>query len=196
MSVRRTGLALFVGLAVALSSSAAHAEQWRLDNSESSLTYLSLKMSGERSIYENNRFKRIGGALGERGVSITVDLSSLDTKVAIRDERVLKHVFKTAEFPHARITGPKVNVPAVGETSERTVEMQLEIRGAAKPVSARVGVERTSDDTLVVQTIEPVLLDANQWALGEGFEILRDLVKLAHISTTVPVSFRFVFRSN
>ena len=172
----------------------AGAAQWQLDASVSSLTYLSMKVSGERSIYEVNRFNSFDGGVDASGVRIGIDLASLDTLVPIRNERVLAHVFKAAQFPRAQITGAGVSVPEVGDATEREVEVRLEMGGRAETVKGRISVTRPRGDTVVVQAVEPVLIDAKRWAMADGFEVLREMVKLAHIATTIPVSFRFVFR--
>ena len=195
MKIKNIFFTLATTFVLSFSFTAAYAQTWQLDGAHSSLTYLSFKISGDRSIYEPNHFSRLDGTLSASGANINVDLSSIDTRVAIRDERVLEHVFHAKKFPRAQVSLSAVTIPEVGDTVEQVVDAQLTMRGKAAPVRGRVSVTRPNAKLIVVQTIEPVLVDGTQWAMEAGFETLRQLVNLKHISTTIPVSFKFTFRA-
>ena len=166
---------------------------WELDEALSELSYLSIKLSGQRSIVEANRFTKMSGGINGGEAWVDVELSSVDTRVPIRDQRVLEHVFNAMKFPRARVKVRGAGVPPEGTAQEMALEAGVEMRGMREPVPVSVVVTRLSD-RLVVETTEPVLIDAGRWEMQQGFEVLRELMKLAHISTTIPVSFRLVFR--
>jgi len=51
------------------------------------------------------------------------------------------------------------------------------------------------DGSIVVSSAQPVLLQASEFGLVEGINKLRDIAKLQHIATTVPVSFTLTFKA-
>ena len=69
---------------------------WELLNDESSLNYVSVKNS---SVGEVNGFKNLSGSLEDDGkLSVEIDLASVDTKVAIRDDRMKSVLFELVNF--------------------------------------------------------------------------------------------------
>ena len=169
---------------------------WVVASDQSEITYLSSKMTGGfATVFEHNHFKRFSGAISDRGeATLNVDLNSVDTGVAIRNERVIEHVFDVAKHPQATVSlslgreGMKHYPP--GHTQK--VEAALTMRGVTRQVKGRVAVTQ-GDGKLLVQTIEPILVNAADYGMLDGFETLKDLVKLFNIPTTIPVSFKLVF---
>ena len=109
-------LPLLMSVLLGLSSSAF--ADWTLLNDESSLHYVSIKST---NIAEMNRFKTLTGSVSEQGaVELKVDLSSVDTGVDIRDERMQTMLFDVAQFAQATVTGKvdleRVTKLEVGET--------------------------------------------------------------------------------
>ena len=85
-------LTLFSLALVSLPSLAA----WKLDNENSRLNFVSVKKA---SIAENHSFKKLEGSIDNNGkVNIKVDLTSVDTNIAIRDERLKKFVFESDKY--------------------------------------------------------------------------------------------------
>ncbi len=75
---------LVVGPLLGLISISAHAD-WNLNNSESSLYYVTSKAA---AISEVNTFSRLNGAISDSGTaSLEIDLASVDTTIEIRDEQ-------------------------------------------------------------------------------------------------------------
>lgn len=170
------------------------AADWTLARDESSVSYLSSKMTAAFStVFENNRFRVFSGAISDAGdVTLDIDLNSVDTGVPIRDERVKEHAFDAGRHPTATIkasVGP-VDKRLFGRT--QTVEAALTMRGVTRQVRGEVSVTR-DDGRLLVQTVSPIPLNAVDYGMAGGFEILKGLVKLFNIPTTIPVSFKLVF---
>ena len=72
---------------------------WKLDSSQSSLTFVSIKKG---TVAENHRFKTFSGGIDNHGfANVEIELSSVDTNIAIRDQRMAEFLFETATFAQA-----------------------------------------------------------------------------------------------
>ena len=174
---------------------------WGLDAERSSITYLSSKIvaGAHVAIFEPNRFHRFEAAIADSGdAHVVIDLDSVDTGVAIRDERVKEHAFAVDRHPRATVSLslPRATLRglAAGDTSLHDLSAQLELRGQMRPVGAKVRVTGLGDGGLLVQTVEPILVDAKAYGMLDDFETLRALVGLFRIPTTIPVSVNLVFK--
>ncbi len=178
-----------------LTASPAYASDLVIDKDRSVITYLSTKMAGANTLFENNHFTDFSGEIGHDGeVVLVIALDSVVTGVAIRDERVKQHVFDVGNHPQASIKLSLGELRATDHRSgdTRTVEALLTMRGVTHPVKGEVSVAWIGDD-LLVQTQSPVLVDARSYGMLEGFEALKNMVGLSNIPTTIPVSFKLVF---
>lgn len=187
-------LPLLMSVLLGLSSSAF--ADWTLLNDESSLHYVSIKST---NIAEMNRFKTLAGSVSEQGaVELKVDLSSVDTGVDIRDERMQAMLFDVAQFAQATVTGTvdleRVTKLEVGETYTDSIALNLALHGLSKEVSSQVQVTRLADDKVLITTLEPVVLNAADYKLAEGLEALRVIAQLPAISPVVPVTYSLVFQ--
>ena len=168
---------------------------WKVDQNHSSLTYLSTKMSGANTLFENNRFTSFSGTVKRSGEALlTIDLNSVVTGVGIRDERVKEHVFDVRNHPQAivKLSVGELEKADYGVGQVRSVEASLTMRGVTRQVKGEVSVTRTGED-LLVQTQSPILIDAKDYGMLDGFETLRNLVQLSGIPMTIPVSFKLQF---
>lgn len=195
-------------------ASAAHhnsdaGAQWVLDAASSSLSFVSVK-AGE--VAEAHKFGALSGGIAEKRekrekrmedgavggeVNIYIDLTTVNTNVAIRDERMREHLFETAEYPKASVHG---HLPLgsyleldAGETTSSSVKLMLNLHGVKLPVTAEVLVSRLADDRILVASTKPVILSAAGFNLAAGIEKLRELANLSSISGAVPVSFVLSF---
>lgn len=187
-------LPLLMSVLLGLSSSAF--ADWTLLNDESSLHYVSIKST---NIAEMNRFKTLAGSVSEQGaVELKVDLSSVDTGVDIRDERMQAMLFDVAQFAQATVTGTvdleQVTKLEVGQTYTDSITLNLALHGLSKEVSSHVQVTRLADDKVLITTLEPVVLNAADYKLAEGLEALRVIAQLPAISPVVPVTYSLVFQ--
>lgn len=70
----------------------ANAQTWTLDGAASHLAYGSIKKD---KIGEVNSFSGLSGTVDETGkAKVTIDLTTIETSIDIRNERMLEHVFK------------------------------------------------------------------------------------------------------
>lgn len=169
---------------------------WRLDAAASSLHYTTIKNGG---IAENNRFSGLTASLDQAGQFVLrIDLASVDTGIAIRDERMRVILFEVERYPQAEVLA---EVPAdVWQTTDtgRPVPIELPIRlrlhGFDAEYQLQVTVTRIDEVTLLVNAREPVLVQAADFGLLDGLAQLQAMAGLQHISPVVPVGFSLLFR--
>lgn len=167
---------------------------WKLDSDASSLFFVSTK---NEHITETHKFTGLTGDLSDSGVlSVTVELASVDTGIGIRDTRMKEELFKVADLPSATLTAsldPRLLKLAEGKSVVTQVNGELMLNNSKVSVPIDVQVSKLDDRSLLATTIKPIVLNANQFDLGPGVGILKDLAGLASISLSVPVTFSVVF---
>ena len=185
-------------LAALLALCAATAQAgWQLASDQSQLSYTTTKVfpGAEKSAAENNRFAQLEGEVGDDGIAeVRILLDSVNTNVAIRDERMRKIVFQTEKYP-AAIVNAQVPATVLGEQGLHQIDltMQLKLHGVQKSMTVPVSVVNDGKRVLVT-SMSPALVDAADFGLGGGLIELTKLAGLMHIPTTVPVSFNLVFQ--
>lgn len=179
---------------------------WTLDGGASSLSFVSVKAA---QVGEAHSFGLLSGGIavtvlddGSKGgeVNIGIDLASVNTNIAVRDERMREHLFETAKYPVARVRGEVpvtdyLALPAGGST-QSAIKLMLDLHGVEVPVSAEVLVSRLSDSRFLVASTKPVVLSAAGFNLVAGIEKLRELAGLPSIAGAVPVTFVLTLESN
>jgi polyisoprenoid-binding protein YceI len=170
---------------------------WQLVSDKSQLSYTTTKVftGAEKSAAENNRFAKLEGKVGDNGMAeVRVLLDSVNTNVAIRDERMRKIVFQTEKFPAATVSAQvPANVLSEQGLHQIDLTLQLELHGMQKSMTVPVSVVNESNRILVT-SMSPVLIEAADFGLDGGILELTKLAGLMFIPTTVPVSFSLVFQ--
>jgi hypothetical protein len=146
------------------------------------------------NVMEAHHFKSLTGSLSETGkFSLRIDLKSVDTAIAIRDQRMAEHLFETNKFSQAIV---EATLPAsllttltVDNTIESRLSAQLSLHGQTVPILLTVSVTKFTNGSLMVTSVKPVIIKAADFDLVKGIDKLRQLAGLPSISTTVPVSF-------
>ena len=189
----KTGRILLLAALVAASSGAW--AQWQLDSEKSAVRFISIKNA---SVAETHSFGSMVGYVNADGaVQLVIDLASVETMIPIRNERMRELLFRTAEFPSARVTAnvdPAVlEAVAGGGTVATELALALSLHGVESELSGPVLVIGEGDGRLQVLTPEPVLIRAEDYSLAGGIEALRKIAGLDSISTAVPVTVHLVF---
>lgn len=170
---------------------------WNLDDKNSTLNFVSTKND---SVTEVHHFKTLSGTLGSDGkVAIDITLSSVDTKVPVRDERMGQMLFNVKDFPQAMLTA-QLNVAQLkklekGQLVIMPLETELSLHGKSKTIDTSVSVTRLSDGGFQVDTIQPIIVNAADFGLDKGVEALKNIAKLDSIALGVPVTAHFVFKA-
>ncbi len=183
-------------LALALSSTALSATaDWTLNNANSSLNFISIK---KLSIGEVHTFNSISGLLKDNGdAKVKVILRSVNTQIPKRDARMKKVLFEVTKFPQASVTTKldikRIKSLKVGESFSQIVELALSIHGQQQEVEANMRITALANNKLLASTIKPVIINAKDFHLVKGINVLRTLAKLPSISTAIPVTADFIF---
>jgi len=177
-----------------LLATAAAQAGWQLEQ-PSELTFMSFKNT---HLAEIHRFNRMQGNIAEDGeATLSIDLTSVDTAIAIRDTRMQEMLFETNRFAsatlNASINTKVLQQAAAGVTQTYELAGKLSLHGLEADVSVPVLIVPAADGRLVVTSLKPVLVQADQFELTAGIQKLRDIAKLERISEVVPVNFTLIF---
>lgn len=168
--------------------------QWNLNNSQSSVNFISVKKS---SVGEVHAFRNISGSIKNGTATVDIDLSSVDTNIAIRNERMKTMLFDVANFSTASISS-KVNIDQLtsmksGDIRRSKIDLNVQLHGVTQQLQIEVQIIKLSDHSILVASTSPFIIKAKDFNLAEGIEALRNIAKLPSISTAVPVSISLVF---
>ena len=170
---------------------------WTLDGEQSAVSFVSTKAI---NVAEVHRFGELSGSVGDDGkVDISISLSSVDTGIELRDERMRGMLFDTAQYAAAGVTAQvdinTIRDLAAGQSMDMTIEGNLDLHGESRPLMMDVVVTRSGENRLLVVSKKPVVVNAPEFKLAEGVEALREIAGLPSISLAVPVSFVLAFDS-
>ena len=177
------------------SSSVAATAAWTLDTTTSYLNFVTTKNTHNVEVHN---FTSISGDISTAGVAtLNIDLSTVNTGVALRDQRMRDLLFDVVNFPTATVT---VAVPStlisslsVGQSAATDISASLNLHGVTGTITTKVSVQKLSANRVLVQSLSPILIKAGDYALTDGVEALRAAVGIASISVAVPVDFALVF---
>ncbi|KPN74834.1 MULTISPECIES: YceI family protein [Neisseria] len=167
--------------------------------SDAGISFLSSKINKQLgSITEQSRFTASQAVLDKDGqFKMEIDLSSVNTGIEIRDQRLKDWVFETAKFAKANVTGTvdveSVSKLALGETINLKQPLVLDIHGKQINLEADLSAQRVSADKIMVSTLSPVLLDVKAMDMTGGVAKLVEVMGLSSIVEQVPVSFNAEF---
>lgn len=181
-------------LLMACAAVPAHAD-WYLDNESSRLSFVSTKNS---SVAEVQRFLVLHGKVDEQGkAQLQVELESVNSAIPLRDERVRKELFEIKAYPEAAISAQLNLQPikdlAPGAQIELLLPVTVDLHGQQHTYNAELLATRLDDRRFQVVTLEPLVLDAEDFKLAPGVETLRKAAGLSAISLSVPVGAVLIF---
>ncbi len=153
---------------------------WELDNTKSAVNFVSIKND---SVGEVHSFASLVGYIGAKGnVQMTINLDSVETLVAIRNERMRELLFETVKFPSAQLTAqvePAVLAEAAkGGVVTAELPVTLSLHGKEKTLTVAVVVVGEGDGSLRVFTARPVLINAADFGLDSGVTALQQVAGL------------------
>ncbi|CCN81615.1 conserved hypothetical protein [Vibrio nigripulchritudo SFn27] len=192
MSLFSRLLLSFMALAP-ISAQAVH-QHYVLDPKVSSVNFSTIKL---QYFLEPAKFEVISGNINADGeFKIDIDLSSVDTGVKIRNQRVSDLFFKTDEYPKAMLTGTidLAEVSALTEPTIKEVKGKLEFYGSSKSVKMSLLVVNTPQ-YIAVSTVSPVVVNAVSFGVpNTNLEELAKTVGGIPISPAVAVNAALVFK--
>jgi polyisoprenoid-binding protein YceI len=179
---------------LACSISSVSLADLQLDKSQSQVNFISIK---NEHFAETHSFDKFGGTLNADGkLSISIDLSSVNTLIPIRNERMQKMLFDVANFSTATFTASvdtSLLKLVAGQQKQVSIDGTLNISGTAVPTTFHVLIVGLGDGKLSATTTKPTVLSASSFNLDAGISALQEIAMLQSISKTVPLSFSVVF---
>jgi polyisoprenoid-binding protein YceI len=181
--------------ALTLLFSATAQAGWKLDNDNSTVSFISTKAINVAEVHD---FGQLSGSVDDSGqVKVAIDLASVDTSIELRDERMREMLFQTDQYSlstvTAKVDADALNALQAGQSVRMAVEGMVSLHGESRPVPMHVVVTRSGAHSLLVTSEKPVIINAPEFKLGEGVEALREVAGLPSISLAVPVSFVLSF---
>ena len=182
-------------LAALWSIAPAHADWMVQDTSQ--IGFVSIK---NNSIGENNAFQRVSGSISEAGmVAVAIDLTSVETGVGIRNERLQTMLFDVASFPSATVkaTLSPAQVMALrgGGTVTESVALDVSLYGTTVSKTAELLVSVLDDDVRVTST-QPIMITAQDFGLESGVAALQKIAGLSSISRSIPITVDLRLKAN
>lgn len=180
-----------------LTASSSVLADWKL-SPESTLRFISTKNT---NLSEVHRFRAMSGSVNNEGkANVLIDLTSIETGIPIRNERLQSMLFETSQFGTLTISAdlPESLLMALndGETIVSTLPITINLHGETSSANAEIMATTGQDGHVLVTSLTPVLIKAIDFSLVKGIETLRNIAKLERISTTVPVTFTLLFTEN
>ncbi len=180
---------------LALVCSAA-ANAWTLDSTSSSLHFFSVKKD---AIGENHSFTGLTGNIDKTGhAQLVIDLNSVETGIPIRNERLQTMLFKTAQFPQAKVSVnvdmAKLAALKIGELVALSTDVNIDLHGKQKAYAAKLQLVKLGAKKILVTTQLPLVVNAADFDLVGGIDQLKEVAALPAIATAVPVSVSLVFK--
>ncbi|MNX58312.1 YceI-like domain protein [compost metagenome] len=191
---KRSALRSLVFLLLTGAALSARAD-WYLDGESSRLSFVSTKNA---NVSEVQRFLVLHGKVDPQGLAqVEVELESINSGVPLRDERMRKELFQVERFPDALITTKidlrPINDLAPGAQLELRLPLMVDLHGKQHQYQAELLATRLDDRRFQVVTLEPLVINAEDFDLAPGLETLRKLAGLSAISLSVPVGAVLIF---
>ena len=198
MTLRTMQTCLFAAALLLMTGAAWADVGWMLNPTESRVSFVSVKQGTTGEVHY---FTEAQGAVSNQGtVSLSIDTTSVETGIDVRNERMVDYLFQSAVFPTAtlsmKIDMEQLSEMEVGETRQVFVTGSLSLVGQSGDVEAELLVSRIAEDKVLVATLQPVVVQAETFDLIAGIDTLRELAELSSISAAVPVSAVLVFVKN
>ncbi|KFZ29948.1 hypothetical protein IDAT_02350 [Pseudidiomarina atlantica] len=172
----------------------AQADDWTLDANSSSLHFVSVKND---VVAETHRFTELQGQLNDGALEISIPVSSIDTAIPIRNERMLKHLFNAAEFElvtaTAQVPSELYETDTATGTFPAIIPLTVFIAGETVELEAAVQITKIGPDRVLATTSQPLLINAQQFKLIDGINQLQEIAGLKAIDHVVPVTFSVQF---
>ena len=161
---------------------------WRL-TAASKVGYVSIK---NNAIAEHNYFSGVTGSLNKKGqLKVSIDLSTVETQVDIRNQRMRDLFFEVMQYPEAVVTAQldmqELAQVESGAPLELVKPFTLSLHGVEATAEAHLRIVSVGGRAWV-STVRPILISAADFGLEGGVAALRKIAGLEAIAAVVPVS--------
>ncbi|MDF1582225.1 MAG: YceI family protein [Methyloprofundus sp.] len=167
---------------------------WALDKSNSVLNFTTTKNTSKTEVQS---FNAMQGDIKGNQATLIIDLSSVDTGIEIRDERLRTLFFNISKFPEAtaslKIDSEAIKAIKLGYSQEMELYAVIDLYGVKQTLPVVVQVTQLKEGKLLVYSKQPLIVDLSKFNLLEGVNTLRNIAKLQSINAAVPVTFSLLF---
>ena len=190
-TVLRLGwLGVIAMLAISLSACQQPAKpikNWRVASNDSRIYLVTTK---KLHVAEVMQLTDLSGHYDGQNFELKINLNSIDSGIPVRDERMRKHLFETAQYNEAVLQAelPLANLNG----GKYSVQFQLSLHGKQHRYQAQIWVSQLPGNKRLISLARPIVVRAEDFGLKAGIDILARLAKLANISYTVPVTAEIV----
>ena len=144
------------------------------------------------SIGMHNYFSGITGSLNKKGqLKVSIDLSTVETQVDIRNQRMRDLFFEVMQYPEAVVTAQldmqELAQVESGAPLELVKPFTLSLHGVESTAEAHLRIVSVGGRAWV-STVRPILISAADFGLEGGVAALRKIAGLEAIAAVVPVS--------
>ena len=187
-------LGVIVAATISFGAVPAIAAGWTLAE-DSKVAFGSVKKG---TVGEAHHFSELSGSVSEDCTAmIEIDVTSAETWIDIRNERMQKHVFHSDKFPKATAAA-KLDMSEFaelqpGEVTTTTAKVKLAFLGKEIPVEAELFVVALANDKVMVTTDEMLMVSTADLGITAGVDELMKLAKLPSITRVTPVTLRLIF---
>ena len=131
-------------------------------------------------------------------VRVSIDLTSVQTFIDIRNERMREFVFagNDSATVTAQIDLAALQSLPVGGSGAIETTVTLSLLGTDVPLETELYVLRVAQDRVLVATDGMVFLNMVEAGIDDGITELMGLAKLSGITRTAPITARFMFTAS
>ena len=168
---------------------------WVLLPQKSELSFVATK---DARVADNHYFLELSGFVKDDGhAELFINTESVESHIDKRDSRLRSILFKTGQYPQAKVTlsvrRSFVKPQPPGSQRLANVKANVSILGISLQQSAKLNIVHLADGNVEVSTVEPVLLDTEDYGMLNDIDHLRELAGLKSLSIKIPISFRLIF---
>lgn len=158
---------------------------WKVVTETSAINFVSTKQSHIREVHQIQSFDV--SVTEQKHITVKLDLSSIESGIPIRNERMREMLFDVANFRYATLN---VSLPeplsSISGTQRYQLDAQLELKGKSATIQLDL-LLTASDKQVTASLLKPVLITAQQFGLKEGVDALQKIAGLTSIGYSVPV---------
>lgn len=168
---------------------------WQLEPTNSQLRFVSVK-NGD--VAEVHSFKQLSGKWSDDGkVTVQIPVSTLDTLIPIRNERMLEHVFQAKKYPNitatATIKSEVIAELVVGSSMQHGTELSVTLLDQTQTLPVQLTLTKLAEGKIQASTTAPVMINSAKFKLDTGVRKLQEIAKLSDIELMIPVTFSVEF---
>jgi outer membrane protein OmpA-like peptidoglycan-associated protein len=170
-------------------------QDWVLDPVKSHVYLQTEKME---KVIERHQFGTVEGNVSRDGLAnIKIDLGSIDTGIDLRNVRMRFLLFETFKFPSAEISAKLDKTRLQGLTGRSPVRLPLTLNvnmhGISNQIETFAWVTRTSETTVSVTSVDPIIVTVASFGYEKNIEKLRDAQGGVPIVPNAQITFDLTF---